>query len=109
MSSQEHFELLLDEDWNGGQYQGPINDLANEEIIIEETGAHAADVRMNERAALERFLRLRPVSQQAQPQIQPQIQYPQVHAKPINEFTEDGYVVKVVGQIWYIQQCAQLR
>ena len=23
MSSQERFELLLDEDWNGGQYQGP--------------------------------------------------------------------------------------
>ena len=51
-------------------------------------------LRMNERPALRRFHCLRPVSQQAQPQIQPQIQYPQVHAKPINEFTEDGYVVK---------------
>ena len=27
MSSQERFELLLDEDRNRGQYQGPINDL----------------------------------------------------------------------------------
>ena len=93
MSSQERFELLLDQDWNGGEFCGEIlgeKDLT-ENLNIEETGVHVTEMRENEEAALERFLRLRPVSQN-QPAME--LHYPQVQVVPINEFTENGYIVK---------------
>ena len=95
MSSQERFELLLDKDWEGGRYEGPENIIGNTELheglAVEETGVHAEQMKINEQAALERFLHLRPVSQHLQPE---PIQYPRVQPNPINEFTHDGYIVK---------------
>lgn len=88
MTSQERFELVLDEDWNGAKEHEIVS--LDGEVSIEETGVHIGQVNQDEQAALRRFLQQRPISQDQTYQIQ----YPKVDPNPINEFTEDGYVVK---------------